>query len=191
MERENLITKLNFMSAAGLNVSCRHFILLMFDFGLRINDMRKIRREDITSSGIIIVKQSKGSLPLTCRVNMSDEFWCGYRSGYYDAIALFSYSFFYKLFKRYGLSIYNGIDSNASVTHVARKLLAQEIYTVDNDIVSVASALGHKKTSSSLYYLTAEQRNNEVKRGILTAPAGVVDRFKINKRNGRDFIYLK
>lgn len=191
MDSLQLNSKLSLMRTHGLDTVCECFIRLQFRYGIRINDLRRIERKNILSTGVIIVPQSKGSESLLCAIVEDREFWLGYKSGLYTDIKIFTYSFFYKLYRRYGLSIYSETGGNSSVTHSARKSLARSLYSETNDISISQSALGHKSASSTMYYLTKEQRSNELKRGILSAPVGEIDRFKVKKRNGKDFIYMK
>lgn len=191
MDSLQLNIKLSLMRTHGLDMVCECFIKLQFRYGIRINDLRRIERRNILSTGVIIVPQSKGSESLLCTIVEDREFWLAYRSGMYTDIKIFTYSFFYKLYKRYGLSIYSEVGGNSSVTHSARKSLARSLYEETNDISVSQCALGHKSSNSTMYYLTQDQRKNELKRGVLSAPIGKIDRFKVEKRNGKDFIYIK
>jgi len=184
-------SKIDLMLQHGLNLSCAAFIRLQFISGARISDLLNIKRSDVLSNGTIIIRQGKGSNTLIINISQDFEFWELYRQGYYVEISCFSYSFFYKLYKRYGLIIFNEPGHNASVTHSPRKILAQTIYDSTNDIQIAASALGHRSTKSTEYYLTREQKKSNYKNGILGKVPSELYNFKARKTKTGDFINLK
>lgn len=187
---ESLHYKLSLMRSHGLCVTCECFIRLLSRYGLRINDMRSIKRTDILSTNIIKVKQSKGSNELLCPIVEDFVFWSEYKAGLHTDISLFTYSFFYKLFMRYALYIESEKGGNRSVTHSCRKSLARQLYNETGDINISKIALGHKSQKSTQYYLTKEQQKCEIKRGILTAQSGQISNITTKKRWGKTFIYI-
>ena len=186
-ELENSLAR---MAAHNINASVIHFIRLQFVAGLRISDLLRIRREDISVNSQIYIRQSKGSNPLVVNVLYESTFFDEYRRGFHTDISLFSVSFFYKLYKRYSIGISNGEGHNESITHAGRKLLARSMFDLSGDISVAASALGHRSSRSTMYYLTSEQKKLITKNGVLSNVRGSDSKFKTRNINGRNFIYL-
>jgi len=191
LSKEEVEAKLIILRAQGLSITLECFIRLHFAFGLRISDLLRIRRADISESLLLVVQQGKGSQPLVCHLSEDKEFWQGYRMGKYVDISLFSRDYFYKLYRRVGWSMPSVNGVNRSVTHAPRKLLAQELFEASSSIDVVASALGHRSSSSSLYYLTSAQKKKVVVAPILSTPPTSIYNLIIKKRKSGDIIYLK
>ncbi len=189
-QNDYLELKLQIMKTHGLNETLVAFIRLQFQFGLRVGDLLKIKREDITSDYIIYVKQSKRSLPLILHLSSDFEFWEKYKKGLYPDISLFNKKYFYDLYKRYGLQIVNETGHNASVTHSARKLLAQKTFNETNSVEITQTVLGHKSQNSTLYYLSDTQKKTMIEKGILSNVSGTINNMRFSTRYGKTIARL-
>lgn len=184
MNHNSINQKLALLRAQGLNYTVECFIRLHYQSGARIGDLLSITRNHISNNLTIIIDQGKGSNPLIISPVEDRQFWEEYRSGLHVDISCFSVSFFYKLYKRYGFSISNGAGRNNSVTHSARKLKAREVYATTGEIRDAQAALGHKRESSTLYYLNDRKPANILRGGIdgrLSGKLGVL-KFRSTKR---------
>lgn len=178
------------MESAGVDLTVREFINLQFISGLRISDLIKIERRNIDLNLNLHINQSKGSNPKIISLLFSPIFWRDYKIGLHTPIYVYSYSFFYHLYKRFGLVVSNAPGRSNSVTHFARKSLAQNTFNATESVDSVAAALGHRSTNSSLYYLNSDQKKLVLKQGILKAVSKSDKYFKTRNINSRNFIYL-
>lgn len=190
MTTEYINSKIELMAQHGLNQTCCAFIRLHFQSGARISDLLRIKRMDITSNNRVIIRQSKGSDTLIIQLSTDLEFWREYRQGLHVDINLFSRGYFYKLYKRYGLVIFTENGVNNSITHSARKQLAREVFDTTNNIEDSKSALGHKSSRSTEYYLTNDQRKSNYNGGILGKVTNKLYNFKFQQRKNGSIIYL-
>ena len=63
----------------------------------------------------------------------------------------------YRTFKDYALTMSDCFGSKNAVTASARKTAAQDVYEDTKDIEIARQTLGHKRTSSTEYYVTSEK----------------------------------
>lgn len=191
MTSNEVAQKLELMTAQGYALAVVCFIRFQFRYGLRISDLRRITPASIKANNTIIVYQGKGSQPLICPIVDDLEFWLQFKQGLHSDMSCYSVSFFYKLYTKFSLVIYNGYGKRKSVTHSARKLLAQTLYSETQDINVAASALGHNNTSSTVYYLEKQQRSGLTNTGVQKVNTGVNNSLYFYKRNGKMFVKAK
>lgn len=156
---------------------------LMFSAGLRISSLLMIDFTCISSNLVITIKQKKGSNTLYAQPIYYREVWRNIFEKRLTPFALYDRFFFYRLFKRYNLIIKNGTGRNDSVTHAPRKYLANEMYSVENDIETAKNALGHKSVSSTKYYINENYRRAVLNRGIGNNVSGEISNIVIQKNN--------
>jgi hypothetical protein len=63
----------------------------------------------------------------------------------------------YRTFKDYALTMADSFGSKNAVTASARKTAAQDVFEDTKDIEIARQTLGHKRTSSTEYYVTSEK----------------------------------
>lgn len=159
----------------GIDEKIIAYITLQFTAGLRISDLLKIDYRNISSNLIISIEQSKGSdLLITHPVYFRDT-WEIIRINKLSPLRYYDRFWFYKLYKKIGITYNNGIGRNASVTHAPRKILAQELYNNTADIEVAKKALGHKSANSTKYYINPEYRKSVLDRGITDASTAKLD----------------
>lgn len=182
MTEAQLRSKLDIIRAQGCNEVVINFILLQMWSGARISDLLRVRRSDITQNLYVNIRQCKGSLPLVVKLSDNCEFWQQYRSGAFTDISGFNKNYFYRLYKRFNIQIYNGVGRNSSVTHVFRKELANEVFAASGEIVSAQSALGHKSSSSTMYYLNDQNKRAALVQGLGSSVSGTVNNLVFSNR---------
>ena len=64
----------------------------------------------------------------------------------------------YRTFKDYALTMNECFGSKNAVTASARKTAAQDVFEDTKDIEIARQTLGHKRTSSTEYYVTSEKK---------------------------------
>lgn len=187
----DLESKLVQMQSAGYSQTVVCFIRLHSISGARISDLLRIRRSDITRSLFVSIRQCKGSLPLTVKLSTDLQFWEDYRNGLHLDIGLYNKNYFYRLYKRYNIQFDNGVLRNKSVTHSFRKELANDLYSATGEIESAQSALGHRSSRSTEYYISKDNLRALQKQGINSPLSGTVSNIIVSKRNGATYIRLK
>lgn len=186
-----VLAKLAILKTQGLCITLECFIKLHFTIGLRVSDLLRIQRGDISDSLILVVAQGKGSQPLIHHISDDKVFWARYRLGHFTDISLFSRNYLYKLYRRVGWSVPSVNGVNSAVTHAPRKMLAQALFDSTQSLDVVASALGHRSNSSSLYYLTQQQKKTLAGASILSPPPTSVYNIAVKKSMSGAIIYLK
>lgn len=131
----------------------RAIIELMFDEGLRISDVLRIKPSDVDSSCFITVKQGKGSMIKVIRCSKNINFWLGQVRRGFVISDVYNRFYFYRLFKKYGLQMSIEGCSNKKVTHSLRYARASVMMKVSNDLETVKQDLGHKSIKSTKYYV--------------------------------------
>ena len=190
MTNSEVEIKFAMMLRDGVNVTLVSFARLQFISGLRINDLLSIKRSDIGDNLTVYVRQSKGSRAMVISLLYDKEFWLSYKRGLFTDISVFNSMTFYRLYSRYNLTIFNGPGRNMSVTHSARKLLARTAYDVTNSVDMAQAALGHKSQSSTMYYLTQEQKKAILTKGIVGPVKGTAGNLKFRRMKGYTIMSL-
>lgn len=183
--------KIDLMKSHGLNTTVANFIKLHFVSGCRISDLLSIRRSNFTKDGNVLIRQSKGSKPLIVSYLFAYDFFYNYSQGLFSDISCFSRQYFYRLYSRYGLTIYSEGHINVSVTHSARILKARTIYKLTGDVKDASAALGHVSSNSTLYYLNEHPKRSNYSRGVLGKLSGPISDFTTRRTNFSNYIYLK
>lgn len=187
---DDFIQRINLLAHDNCNVTVIMFIKLHKLSGARIGDLLRIGRNDITNELYVRIRQSKGSMPLIVKLCEDFEFWNNYKKGMYDDIACFNSNYFYRLYRRYGFTFSNGSNRNVSVTHSFRKQLARELYVATGDIISSQSALGHKSSRSTEYYLNGLIESQAQSNSILNPVSGQIGNIVLSRRKNYTVIRL-
>lgn len=133
-------------------VFLRAVVELLFLNGLRISEVRKIRGTDITATGHIRIRSSKGSWSRMAVTGIYKSYWMRQKG---RATALFiDYSrfWFYRQFKRYGIVLSHGAGFNDSVTHAFRHILLKAASAENIETETLQKYIGHKSIKSTKTY---------------------------------------
>ena len=150
-------TKLELMLKDGIDIGVIAAISLMYQTGCRISSILQIKPTSISANGRIILHQGKGSEPMIIVPADFREWWLNYRNSNSQYYELQNYIYYYRLFKRYKLVAPSSFGIKDAVTATARKLVAMDTFSVNEDLNDAKIALGHKNINSTGYYVTDKQ----------------------------------
>ena len=85
------------------------------------------------------------------------DWWLNFRNSKMEYYELQSYIYYYRLFKRYKLVAPSTFGTKTAVTATARKMVAMDTFSVNEDLNDAKIALGHKSINSTGYYVTDKQ----------------------------------
>lgn len=134
--------------------------LIQLAGGLRISEVLNIKAHHIINGDTVFVKGLKGSSDKRIFVPECSEFLSRCSSNNINPFNGISRFQVYRLWKRLGFVVLKGNGKRNAVTHSVRKLAIQELHNVTNDINSTASAIGHKSSNSTKYYVKRKGFNN-------------------------------
>jgi integrase len=149
--------KLALMLEQGVDIGVIAAISLMYQTGCRISSILQIKPSSISANGRIILHQGKGSEPMVVVPADYREWWINYRNGNMKYYELQNYIYYYRLFKRYKLVAPSNFGTKDAVTATARKMVAMDTFSVNEDLNDAKIALGHKSINSTGYYVTDKQ----------------------------------
>lgn len=126
--------------------------------GLRINDALGVIPSDVMFDGSLMVRQGKGSQPISVVPIVYRQFWFDFAKveGHTDFV--FSDKYFYRLFKKLGIYGKFGTNGNNSVTHYARHIRALSVSRNGIDTANITRALGHNSSRTASYYAKKERK---------------------------------
>lgn len=150
-------------------------IELMYLHGLRISEVCKIRGTDVNRSGHIHIKGSKGSYNRYVSPGRYIEFWKGIRSNPQSIGSTYSRHYWYRLFKKLGLSINTASQHRKAVTHSLRHIYLKEGIRTDEDKATLQRSIGHKNEKSTEHYINQNKQ--------MTTQSKKNDDNRKNKRN--------
>ena len=133
-------------------VMIKAVIELMYLNGLRISEVLHIKGSDIAKNGVIKIHGSKGSFDRIAVSSIYKQFWISRRAAPHAIDETFSRFFFYREFKKIGISITNLNGNKNAVTHAFRHLLVTNAMSIDNDLATVAHHIGHKNSKNTKHY---------------------------------------
>ena len=125
---------------------------LQMTYGLRITEVLKIGVGDISKNGHIRIKGLKGSSDRIVYPVFYNEFWNQSNSSILPLITVYSRHFFYRWYKRFGLSISLGRNKKNAVTHCFRHLVVNEISGSFDKSELTQRFIGHKNLKSTKHY---------------------------------------
>jgi len=126
--------------------------LLMF-YGLRISEVLRIKKNDIKSTGHIIIKGLKGSNDRLIQPKYYYDFWFKNGYGFLPLVDTYSRFYYYRLFKRLGIGQKFNMNSNTSVTHYFRHNLIIELKRQGVPEHMLSSYIGHVSKKTLKYYV--------------------------------------
>ena len=150
-------SKLDMMLKDGIDIGVVAAISLMYQSGCRISSILQLKPSNISTNGRIILHQGKGSEPMIVVPADYQEWWINYRNSKMQYYELQSYIYYYRLFKRYKLVSPSSFGTRNAVTATARKMVAMDTFSVNEDLNEAKIALGHKSINSTGYYVKDKQ----------------------------------
>lgn len=126
---------------------------LLADYGLRVSEALSIKPTDITSSGQIIIKGSKGSSNRLIVINEYRERLIDLRKSSFNPIKNIDRFVIYRLLKKYNITGQSTYGSKNAVCHQFRYDVAKDIQSVTNDLNETAKLIGHKSSSNTAIYV--------------------------------------
>ena len=154
-------SKLELMLKDGIDIGVVAAISLMYQTGCRISSILQLKPAHISPNGRIILHQGKGSEPMVVVPADYRDWWLNYRNSNMQYYELQSYIYYYRLFKRYKLVSPSSFGTKDAVTATARKMVAMDTFSVNEDLNDAKIALGHKSINSTGYYV----KDKQTKRG--------------------------
>ncbi len=126
---------------------------MMLLYGLRVSEVLGVRRCDIKGNGHVLVKGSKGSGDRWCRPMESMAWWQAQRGN--DGMVFDGYSRFwvYRQFKSLGIGAVMPGRSKASVTHLPRHVVINELNQDDTEVKDISTFIGHKNSNTTNEYI--------------------------------------
>lgn len=149
--------KLELMLKDGIDIGVVAAISLMYQTGCRISSILQIKPSSISVNGRIILHQGKGSEPMVVVPADYRDWWINYRNSNIQYYEMQNYIYYYRLFKRYKLVAPSSFGIKDAVTATARKMVAMDTFSVNEDLNDAKIALGHKSINSTGYYVTDKQ----------------------------------
>lgn len=161
MKQSQVECKLNMMLANEVDIGIIAAISLMFQSGCRISSILQLSYRDVSPSGRIVLKQGKGSEPMVVVPCDFKEWWQHFRNTRSQYYELQNYTFYYRLFQKYRLTMPNQFGTKNAITATARKMVAQDTLQISGDIHIAQIALGHKSVNSTQFYVQKKAKKNE------------------------------
>ena len=150
-------SKLDMMIRDGIDIGVIAAISLLYQSGCRISSILQLKPTNISANGRIILHQGKGSEPMVIVPADYRDWWLNFRNSKMEYYELQSYIYYYRLFKRYKLVSPSSFGSKNAVTATARKMVAMDTFSVNEDLNEAKIALGHKSINSTGYYVKDRQ----------------------------------
>lgn len=183
MELFEIKQKCDLMIKNGVDRYIVAGVYLLFESGCRISSILRLSHLNITQGGQVVLFQGKGSEPLIVRPSEYKEEWLEMKHKGFCPFENCNYMFFYRLFRSYSLTMPHSFGINDAVTASGRKMVAKDVYECTNNIDITAKALGHKRSTSTEFYIANKSEGLKNERGILASPSGE-DRAIIVCKNG-------
>ncbi len=154
IDAKTIEAKLQMMRNRNVDEVLIHSIALMFQSGCRVSSILGLSPADITANGRVILRQGKGSNTLIIQPSFEPQWWQEMRQSGFNPFFYLNYMRIYRTFKDYALTMPDCFGSKNAVTASARKTAAQDVFEDTKDIEIARQTLGHKRTSSTEYYVT-------------------------------------
>ena len=161
LDERTIECKLQIMRNRNVDEVLIHAIALMFQSGCRVSSILNLSPADITANGRVILRQGKGSNPLILVPSFEPQWWLEIRTSGFNPFFYLNYMRIYRTFKDYALTMNDCFGSKNAVTASARKTAAQDVFEDTKDIEIARQTLGHKKVSSTEYYINDNGKGRE------------------------------
>lgn len=153
LDEKTIKCKLQMMRNRNVDEVLIHSIALMFQSGCRVSSILNLSPADITANGRIILRQGKGSNPLILVPSFEPQWWLEMRQAGFNPFFYLNYMRIYRTFKDFALTMPDCFGTKNAVTASARKTAAQDVFEDTKDIEIARQTLGHKRISSTEYYI--------------------------------------
>lgn len=157
IDAKTIEVKLRMMRNRNVDEVLIHSIALMFQSGCRVSSILGLSPADITANGRVILRQGKGSNALIIQPSFEPQWWQDVRQSGFNPFFYLNYMRVYRTFKDYALTMADSFGSKNAVTASARKTAAQDVFEDTKDIEIARQTLGHKRISSTEYYVRPEK----------------------------------
>lgn len=161
IDAKTIDVKLQMMRNRNVDEVLLHAIALMFQSGCRVSSILGLSPADITANGRVILRQGKGSNTLIIQPSFEPHWWLEMRQSGFNPFFYLNYMRIYRTFKDYALTMNDSFGSKNAVTASARKTAAQDVFEDTKDIEIARQTLGHKKISSTEYYVNDNGKGRE------------------------------
>ncbi len=128
------------------------YVSLHYYSGARISDLLQVDYTSISSRLNISILQGKKSQALVVQPVHHREFWERVRDNRLTPMQHYNRFYFYRLYKRFGITVSRGSRKNNLVTHAFRRELAIDLHNIDGNIKRAQGALGHRSAKSTEHY---------------------------------------
>lgn len=161
LDKETIECKLQMMRNRNVDEVLIHAIALMFQSGCRVSSVLNLSPADITANGRVILRQGKGSNPLILVPSFEPQWWLEIRTSGFNPFFYLNYMRIYRTFKDFALTMPDCFGSKNAVTASARKTAAQDVFEETKEIEIARQTLGHKRVSSTEYYINDNGKGRE------------------------------
>jgi len=127
-------------------------LVTLYSTGARISEVLNIKWSDLIPYTDIVIIGLKGSRNRRVTVNGIESYIKHCIDNRLDPFNIVTRYQVYRIIKRYGWVVDNGVTKNKSVTHSARKLYIRESFKSQSNIEVVKDTIGHKTSKSTKYY---------------------------------------
>jgi integrase len=138
---------------SNIDTTLKAIIEVMLLGGLRVSEVLNIKWQNISNTGQIKYKSSKGSYDGFIYPVLYRSFWINCKLNRFVFPSSYNRFFLYREFKKIGISSENRFGTKNAVTHLFRKLKATDIFNIENDIDDVKEVLRHKNINSTKFYI--------------------------------------
>jgi len=153
-------------AACGLSLVNQALMLLMLENGLRISEISSGCKLQVLNNGQVSVYQSKTKSWRLAFLSNELLFNVLKKNGGVQQYELLNYKYWYRLFKKLGISHLVAGNVNASVTHAPRHLYASSLSGLTADDELVTRGLGHKSASAKKSYVGRKSNSNVSRRTL-------------------------
>lgn len=148
----NIDNILHTMESADIPLPVRAYVSLHYYSGARISDLLAVDYTCISRNLNISILQGKQSQALTVQPVHYRDFWIRVRDNELKPMELYNRFYFYRIYKRFGITVSRPKGRNNLVTHAFRKHLADDMQRLDGNIKRAQGALGHRSVNSTKHY---------------------------------------
>lgn len=154
------------------NPTEKFLIICLLRNGLRVSDICNLQNWRIIDKFSSIIESQKNKVKRVVYHYEGAEFVGNYVNQ--NTLSTFIRNRFYYYRQLRGLlpDYSTTRHTHKAVTHSARYIKAQTVFDATGDIETTKQAIGNRTSKATSHYLTDEQRNATIKRGILSNPKG-------------------
>lgn len=133
---------------------------LQWEGALRVAEVRAIKSTDIDALGRVTIRSKKGGTIRVISSGIVANEIIQFRSAIFEPFALYSSTYIYRNYKKFGIGAWFGENKKMSVTHLPRHIVALKSSESGRDNSVIKSQLGQKSEKSTEHY-TRKQRGKK------------------------------